>query len=159
MEVGRRRPVQAAVLALLLLACGSAQPASADGGGAPVARYYAATAEEAAHVVPGFGAVAHAVDDEGTLWLAVSLRGAAPLTVHEVFLVCGPTVEESCGYAAVGSVTTDERGDADSGEVALAPGALEAGPFGASARRDHLTIVDWAANTSYVGAALAYALP
>jgi hypothetical protein len=136
-------------------------PASADDTrGVPLARHEAPShGEPAPPPTPGFGAVAHGVDDEGTLWLAVSLRGAAPLTVHGVFLVCGPTVAEACGYAEVGSVTTDGRGDADSAEIMVGLTTLEAMPVAAGERRDHLTVVDWSTNTAYVSASVAYALP
>jgi hypothetical protein len=150
-------------LVAALLAISSAPPLVAQADevhGAALRRHDGEAGGEATDGFgPGFGAVAHGVDDEGTLRLAVSLRGAAPATSHELYLVCGPAVEAACGYARVGLLVTDERGDADSGELAVPPGTLAAEPFGAGARRDHLTVVDWATNTAYVSASLEYAVP
>jgi hypothetical protein len=154
-----RRPVRAIVLGVLVLALGAAPVTSASGGDVSLFRYGAATAEDAARLGPGAGAVAYGVDDEGTLWLAVSLRGAAPDAVHEVYLVCGPTVAEACGYAPLFELMTDARGDAAGAEAPVALTALEAAPFGAGARLDHLTVVELTGFGAYVSDPLSYAVP
>ena len=157
----KRRLRLASFLVAGLMAVLSATPTALRADelrGAPLVPRPATGPDELAPMT-GSGAVAHAVDDEGTLWLAVSLRGAAPSRLYELFLVCGPTVEEACGYAPLGWLGTSEGGDADSGEIGVELGSLEAGPFGSGERRDHVTVVDWRGGGSFVSAPLAYGMP
>ena len=157
--VPRVAAVRAFVLGLLLPALIAPPSAAADAGLGLLARYAPATADAPDGLVPGSGSVAYAVDDEGTLWLAVALRGAAPDAAHEVHLVCGPTVSEACGDALLAVVVSDARGDADSAEIPVTRGDLEAAPFGAGARLDHLTIVDLLGFEAYVSDPLMYVVP
>ena len=154
-----RRRVRALLLGLLLPACVAASPTAVDDGLGLLFRYAPATAEEDSRLVPGYGSVAYAVDEEGTLWLAVSLRHAAPDTAHEVSLVCGPTVAAACGGALLAVLVTDARGDADSAEIPVTAGDREATPFGVGARRDHLTIAELAGFVAYVSDPLRYTVP
>jgi len=54
---------------------------------------------------------------------------------------------------------TDARGELDSAEIAVALGELQASPFGAGARVDHVELIDPIGFGVYVSGPLPYAVP
>jgi hypothetical protein len=148
------------LVACLLSVGGIGSTGEARAAGAiPIHRYEPPTAGDEARPSDGFGSVGYALDDDGVLWLAISLRGAAADVPHEISLVCGPTVEGSCGYRPIGTLLTGPDGDGDVFELAVPLADPFLAPFEPGERIDHITIVDPLGAPAYVSAPLRYDLP
>ena len=80
-------------------------------------------------------------DATGGLTIDVMLRGARPETTYRIFLTCGPTIAQSCGFLEIGTVTTNAAGVAHSGDIVVPVATLQATPFGSGQRADEITIV------------------
>src|SRR2546422_1427615 len=80
-------------------------------------------------------------DDTGGLNIDVMLRGARPETSYRVFLTCGPTIAQSCGFIQIGTVITNAAGIGRSGDMVVPVATLQAKPFGSGQRADEITIV------------------
>ena len=80
-------------------------------------------------------------DDTGGLNIDVMLHGARPETSYRVFLTCGPTIAQSCGFIQIGTVITNAAGIGRSDDMVVPVATLQAKPFGSGQRADEITIV------------------
>ena len=146
-----------ALLALVLAAASAAAgPASAASPWVALSRH--GVPPESVGLPPAVGGAAHGVDAAGTLWLSVALEGAAPDALHEVYLVCGPTVAASCGYAPVGVLHTDAGGHAAPEAWPVSADVLALPPFGSSPRLNHISVLD-PYGAAYISDPFAYDAP
>jgi hypothetical protein len=74
------------------------------------------------------------------LQLQISLEFALPNTRYEVFLVCGPAHALSCGFRAIGILTTNAAG-AGATSITVPFAVLEVSPFGPGYRTDHIDLL------------------
>jgi hypothetical protein len=96
----------------------------------------------------GFGFINYNQDSEGNLRAVTSLKNADPNTTYHIFLVCGPTHATACGFIDIGTLTTDDQGNGNSGAIVIPVGTLQTAPFGSGARTDHIDLIGGAGNLS-----------
>ena len=83
----------------------------------------------------GYGFVNYNTNASGALRIVVGLKNAQPNTTYTIFLVCGPTHATACGFIDIGSVTTDDDGNATSGAIWIEDPPYAGGPD------DHLDLI------------------
>jgi hypothetical protein len=66
---------------------------------------------------PTMGFVNTNQDDEANLRVVVKVKGALPLTEYTIYLVGGITHDAVTGFIAIGTLTTDEYGNGNSGSI------------------------------------------
>jgi hypothetical protein len=86
------------------------------------------------------GTVRYRQEDDGRLALHIQLVFAHPNTTYQVFLVCGPSHEESCNFITIGEVATDAAG-MGAGSFVVPVALLQASPFGPGYRTDHIDLL------------------
>lgn len=110
----------------------------------------------------GFGFVNFNQDNAGNLRVVASLKNAEPNTTYEIFLVCGPTHDTACGFISIGTLTTNGQGNGNSGAVDVPLATLQAAPFGAGDRTDHIDLIQGPGDLSagaYVVSGIDYTVP
>ena len=106
----------------------------------------------------GFGFVNFNQNGQDDLRLLVSLKNAEPNTTYEgMFLVCGPTHDDACGFVDIGSLTTDDDGNG-SANMWLDVETLQASPFGPGSRTDHFDLIGPAGDV-YAASGIDYTVP
>lgn len=96
----------------------------------------------------GFGFVNYNQDEEGNLRVVASLKNAQPNTTYHIFLTCGSTHATACGFLDIGTLTTNDQGNGNSGAVMVTVATLQAAPFGSGARTDHIDMLAGNGDTS-----------
>jgi hypothetical protein len=89
---------------------------------------------------PRIGTVRYSQRPSDTLVLNIRLVFAHPQTTYQVFLVCGPSHDESCGFITIGELATDEAGMGE-GQFVVPSQQLQAPPFGPGYRTDHIDLL------------------
>jgi hypothetical protein len=90
---------------------------------------------------PIIGSVGYQQDAADDLNLTISVDFGQPNSVYQVFLVCGAAHALGCGFRFVGRLATDAVGRGT--RAIVVPFAeLEAAPFGAGYRTDHLDLLE-----------------
>lgn len=95
---------------------------------------------------PEIGSVSYS-QPGGNLLIKVKLEFGQPNTKYQVFLVCGPAHNASCGFITVGVVGTDAAG-AGTANITVPAGVLENAPFGPGFRNDHIDFLRGAGDIS-----------
>jgi hypothetical protein len=93
---------------------------------------------------PVVGSVSYQQNGASALELAITVDFGQPGANYEVFLTCGPAHSLACGFASVGTLTTNVAGSG-SATIAVPLGVLLGTPFGPGYRTDHLDLLDPAA--------------
>ena len=88
---------------------------------------------------PEVGRVSYS-QPSGNLLLRIRLEFGQPNSKYEVFLVCGPSHANSCGFISIGSLATDGVG-AGAASITVSAAVLQGAPFGPGFRNDHLDLV------------------
>ena len=88
---------------------------------------------------PEIGAVSYS-QPGGNLLIKIKLEFGQPNTKYQVFLVCGPAHNASCGFITIGVVATDAAG-AGAVNVTVPAPVLENAPFGPGFRNDHIDLL------------------
>ena len=110
----------------------------------------------------GFGFINYNQDNTGALRLLVSLKNAEPNTTYSIYLICGPTHGTACNFIIVGSITTNRRGNGNSGAIIVPLSTLQGAPFGSGARTDHIDLIAPGGNAAggvYVTTNVNYTVP
>jgi hypothetical protein len=92
-------------------------------------------------VGPTIGSVEYAQATDGSLRVQVTITFGFPNTTYQVFLVCGFIHDESCGFIAVGPVTTNGAGTGRSTSLTISAATLQDAPFGPGYRTDHIDLL------------------
>ncbi len=106
----------------------------------------------------GFGFVNYNQDDTSALRVLVSLKNAQPNTSYTVFLVCGPTHAAACGFIDIGTLLTNASGNGNL-SVTIPLGTLQASPFGAGSRTDHIDLIGSPGGGVYAVSSINYTVP
>ncbi len=100
--------------------------------------------------------------NSGALRVVVSLKDAQPNTTYQIFFTCGPIHALACGYITIGTLTTNGVGNGNTGAFIVPLSTLQAGPFGAGSRTDHIDLLKGAFDLSaglYVVGGINYTVP
>ncbi len=110
----------------------------------------------------GFGFVNFNQDNSGVLRVVVSLKNAQPNTTYQIWLVCGPTHAAACGFTTIGTLTTNGVGNGNAGAIIVPLSTLQASPYGAGSRTDHIDLGAGVGNLSagfYAVGGINYTVP
>jgi hypothetical protein len=64
----------------------------------------------------GFGFVNYS-QNSSMVRTVVALKNAEPSVTYTVYLTCGPTHDQSCGFISIGKLITDENGNGNTGAI------------------------------------------
>ena len=107
------------------------------------------------------GTVQYSQETDGSLVLKIRLVFAHPQTKYQVFLVCGPSHAQACGFITMMAVNTDATGMGE-GNFNIPVSQLQAPPFGPGYRTDHIDLAQGVGDISRGGltaGALNYFVP
>jgi hypothetical protein len=90
---------------------------------------------------PVVGRVGYHQDGADNLDLRIVVDFGQPNSVYQVFLTAGPAHASAHGYRDVGQLVTNALGQG-SAAIVVPFGLLEAAPFGAGCRTDHLDLME-----------------
>ena len=83
----------------------------------------------------GYGFINYNKNASGSLRVVAALKNAAPNTTFTIYLVCGPTHATACGFIEIGTITTDDDGNATSGAIWIDDPPYVGGPD------DHIDLI------------------
>jgi hypothetical protein len=84
---------------------------------------------------PKIGLLKYSQTSDGSLQLSITFGGVDPNTQYAVDLACGPSHDQACGFAQVGTITTNGSG-AGSGNFTVPVATLNGSPQRRDARAE-----------------------
>lgn len=96
-------------------------------------------------------------DEDGNLRVVIKVKGATPLTTYTIYLTGNATHDTATGYIDIGTLTTNENGIGNSGEIIIDAATAQAPPLGAGPH--HLDIGDAGDGKWFTSTPIPYSLP
>ena len=96
-------------------------------------------------------------NDDGDLRVVVKLKDATPLTTYTIYLTGGPTHDTATGFIVIGTLTTDEDGNGNSGAIWTDAATMATATFGNGPH--HVDMLGGGDGKSFTASPILYTLP